>query len=137
MRRAERAKKTLGLTRRGLCRAGAPNARLWRGGVEDIKGRAGQSPCLVRPAALPAGDSTGPHLKMRPTNPRRGPTNPRMRPYEPKDAAYEPKDAAYEPKDAVLRLGFSCRNTDRTRADAAADGAGRSRAHACSRSTSG
>src|SRR2546425_3658505 len=46
--------KTLGLTRRGLstpprkrarwgprlCRAGAPNARLWRVGVEDIKGRA-------------------------------------------------------------------------------------------------
>src|SRR5881409_195919 len=25
----------------------APNARLWRVGVEDIKGRARQSPCLV------------------------------------------------------------------------------------------
>src|SRR5438128_2574063 len=38
-RRAKRAKKTLA-TSRGLRWAGVPNARLWRVGVEDIKGGA-------------------------------------------------------------------------------------------------
>src|SRR5881397_3400065 len=35
--------------------------------VEDIKGRAGQSHCLVRPGAMNGVATTAPHLKMRPT----------------------------------------------------------------------